>query len=302
MAADQLSVTFAALADPTRRAILARLSSGEASVGELAAPFDISLPAITKHLKVLQRAGLHQPGTRGAVAALPPRGQAMREAVMWMESYREHWERRLDRLDDYLRESNGREPTPVPRGAAARRNTHDPPGIPHALQRPFHQARLVRHRASLRLRPLAGVPRLGGSGGQGALVQRPPDKWSEEVREMDVRVGGRDRLIGKFVDGSESRFEARTSTSCRRSAWSTPTTCTGRARRSRCRWPAIEFVLAGKGTKLVLTEQHAFLDGYEDGGSRERGTRRCSDNLAHRWRRRSSASRRPSYLARSLGG
>ena len=110
MAADQLSVTFAALADPTRRAILARLSSGEASVGELAAPFDISLPAVTKHLKVLQRAGLISQGREAQWRPCRLEARPMREAVMWMESYREHWERRLDRLDDYLRESNARQP------------------------------------------------------------------------------------------------------------------------------------------------------------------------------------------------
>ena len=110
MAADQLSVTFAALADPTRRAILARLSSGEASVGELAAPFDISLPAVTKHLKVLQRAGLISQGREAQWRPCRLEARPMREAVMWMESYREHGERRLDRLDDYLRESNAREP------------------------------------------------------------------------------------------------------------------------------------------------------------------------------------------------
>jgi len=108
MAADQLSITFSALADPTRRAILARLSSGEASVGELAEPFDISLPAVTKHLKVLQRAGLISQGREAQWRPCRLEARPMRDAVQWMESYREHWEQRLDRLDQYLRESTAR--------------------------------------------------------------------------------------------------------------------------------------------------------------------------------------------------
>jgi len=103
--ADSLSVTFAALADPTRRAILARLSSGEASVGELAAPFDISLPAVTKHLKVLQRAGLISRGREAQWRPCRLEARPMLEAVEWMESYRRHWEQRFDRLDEYLRET-----------------------------------------------------------------------------------------------------------------------------------------------------------------------------------------------------
>jgi DNA-binding transcriptional ArsR family regulator len=108
MAGDQLSITFAALADPTRRAILARLSSGAASVSELAAPFDISLPAVTKHLKVLQRAGLISQGREAQWRPCRLEAKPMRDAAQWMESYREHWERRLVRLDDFLHESTGR--------------------------------------------------------------------------------------------------------------------------------------------------------------------------------------------------
>jgi len=103
MAADPLSTTFAALADPTRRAILARLSSGEASVGELAEPFDMSLPAVTKHLKVLQRAGLISQGREAQWRPCRLEARPMRDAVAWMESYRRHWEQRFDRLDDYLK-------------------------------------------------------------------------------------------------------------------------------------------------------------------------------------------------------
>jgi DNA-binding transcriptional ArsR family regulator len=100
---DRLSTTFAALADPTRRAILARLALGETSVLKLAEPFDISLPAISKHLKVLERAGLI---TRTRDAQMRPcriDAKALKEADDWLEEYRRLWEERLDRLDDYLR-------------------------------------------------------------------------------------------------------------------------------------------------------------------------------------------------------
>jgi len=105
MALDPLSATFAALADPTRRAILGRLISGEASVTELAAPFDMSLPAVTKHLKVLQRAGLISQSREAQWRPCRLEAHAMRQAADWMEPYRKQWERRLDRLDDYLRET-----------------------------------------------------------------------------------------------------------------------------------------------------------------------------------------------------
>ena len=104
MALDPLSTTFAALADPTRRAILARLTLGETSVSELAKPFDISAPAISKHLKVLERAGLI---TRGRSAQWRPcriEPGALRGVDDWLERYRRLWEERFDRLDDYLRE------------------------------------------------------------------------------------------------------------------------------------------------------------------------------------------------------
>ena len=104
MATDQLSTTFAALADPTRRAILARLAQeGEVTVNELAAPFTVSVQAISKHLKVLERAGLI---TRGRTAQLRPsrlEGAALGEAADWLEQYREIWEGRLDRLALHLK-------------------------------------------------------------------------------------------------------------------------------------------------------------------------------------------------------
>jgi DNA-binding transcriptional ArsR family regulator len=103
MSMDHLSETFAALSDPTRRAILASLASGVTSVTELAKPFAISQPAITKHLKVLERAGLI---TRGRQAQWRPcklEAKPLREVADWVEQYRRHWEERLDRLEEFLR-------------------------------------------------------------------------------------------------------------------------------------------------------------------------------------------------------
>jgi DNA-binding transcriptional ArsR family regulator len=97
-----LDATFAALADPTRRAIVARLARGEATVGELAAPFDMSLPAISKHLRVLERAGLI---TRGRAAQTRPcklSAKPLDEAISWIEKHKATWEGRLDRLDAYV--------------------------------------------------------------------------------------------------------------------------------------------------------------------------------------------------------
>lgn len=104
MPPDTLDNTFAALADPTRRAILERLASGEASVNELAEPFEMTLPGVSKHLKVLERAGLI---SRGRVAQSRPcrlEATPLREAADWVERYRRFWEGSFDSLDDYLRE------------------------------------------------------------------------------------------------------------------------------------------------------------------------------------------------------
>jgi len=101
---DQLSRVFAALADPTRRAILARLADGDATVNELAAPFSISLQAVSKHLKVLEAAGLI---TRGRDAQWRPsrrEPEPVRQVAEWAEQYRRHWEERFDHLDSYLRQ------------------------------------------------------------------------------------------------------------------------------------------------------------------------------------------------------
>ena len=102
--ADRLSTTFAALADPTRRAILARLSRGEATVTELAEPFDMSMPAISKHLKVLERAGLIERGREAQWRPCRLRAGPLREADDWIEQYRRFWEESFDKLDEYLRE------------------------------------------------------------------------------------------------------------------------------------------------------------------------------------------------------
>lgn len=104
MESDQLSVTFAALADPTRRAILARLAQGEATVTELAAPFDMSLPGISKHLKVLQRAGLVEQGRHAQWRPCRLAPEPLRSVADWVGQYRSHWEQSFERLDAYLRD------------------------------------------------------------------------------------------------------------------------------------------------------------------------------------------------------
>jgi len=101
---DPLSATFAALADPTRRAILARLASGEASVTELAEPFDMSLPAVSKHLKVLERAGLIGRNREAQWRRCRLEASPLRDVSQWIDQYREFWEERLDRLEAYLAE------------------------------------------------------------------------------------------------------------------------------------------------------------------------------------------------------
>jgi DNA-binding transcriptional ArsR family regulator len=104
MSQDHLSEVFAALADPTRRAILARLAGGEATVKELAEPFQMSAPAITKHLKVLQRAGLISQGRQAQWRPCKLEAKPLQDASDWIEQYRQFWEESFDRLEDYLRE------------------------------------------------------------------------------------------------------------------------------------------------------------------------------------------------------
>ena len=110
MPPDQLSTIFAALADPTRRAILARLSKGEASVKELAEPFAMSPPAVTKHLKVLQRAGLISQGRQAQWRPCRLEPAPLRGVADWLEDYRRFWDESFERLDDYLIELQAKEP------------------------------------------------------------------------------------------------------------------------------------------------------------------------------------------------
>ncbi len=104
MTPDPLSTTFAALADPTRRAILARLAQGESNVTDLAEPFAMSLPAVSKHLKVLERAGLIERGRTAQWRPCRLRPERLRDVADWIETYRQLWEERFDRLDAYLNE------------------------------------------------------------------------------------------------------------------------------------------------------------------------------------------------------
>ena len=109
MSPDRLSTTFAALSDPTRRAILARLALGETSVTELAEPFDISLPAISKHLKVLERAGLIARGREAQWRPCRIEPRALKSVDDWLDRYRRFWDESFDRLDDYLRTLQAKE-------------------------------------------------------------------------------------------------------------------------------------------------------------------------------------------------
>ena len=109
MTPDRLRTTFAALADPTRRAILARLASGETSVLKLAEPFDISLPAVSKHLKVLERAGLIARGREAQWRPCRLRATPLKDIAKWVEYYRRHWEESFDKLDSYLKQLQRKE-------------------------------------------------------------------------------------------------------------------------------------------------------------------------------------------------
>src|SRR5262245_17371124 len=119
MLIDPLSMTFAAIADPTRRAILARLSKGEAAVKELARPFDMTLPAISKHLKVLEKAGLIERSREAQSRPCKLRAKPLQEAASWIDHYRTFWEESLDRLDEYLKELQS-EPDAKPSSSSRR--------------------------------------------------------------------------------------------------------------------------------------------------------------------------------------
>jgi DNA-binding transcriptional ArsR family regulator len=120
MAPDRLNATFAALADPTRRAILARLASGETSVTELAQPFEMSLPAISRHLKVLERAGLIARGREAQWRPCRLEPRPLKDVADWVEGYRQFWEQRLDNLENYLRELQRPRKKPTRKKGAAR--------------------------------------------------------------------------------------------------------------------------------------------------------------------------------------
>ncbi|GAB4523188.1 MAG: metalloregulator ArsR/SmtB family transcription factor [Amphiplicatus sp.] len=113
MSTDRLSTTFAALADPTRRAILARLTTGEATVSELAEPFEMSMPAVSKHLKVLERAGLIERGRQAQWRPCRLEAAPLKEIDAWLERYRRFWEASFDRLDAYLTNLQREEKNPA---------------------------------------------------------------------------------------------------------------------------------------------------------------------------------------------
>jgi DNA-binding transcriptional ArsR family regulator len=123
---DQLSATFSALADPTRRAILARLAQGEATPGELAQPFAVSLPAVSKHLKVLERSGLIARGRNAQWRPCRLQAQPLGEVSHWLDSYREFWEQSFDSLDEHLRQMQEKPPTTTPSSirTSRTRSTH----------------------------------------------------------------------------------------------------------------------------------------------------------------------------------
>ena len=121
MPADKLTATFAALADPTRRAILGRLAKGQSSVTELASPFKMTMPAISKHLKVLEKAGLIERGRDAQWRPCRLKAKPLEEAADWIDQYRQFWEESFDRLDAYLQEIQRKEAE-----AAAEPSPHDP--------------------------------------------------------------------------------------------------------------------------------------------------------------------------------
>jgi DNA-binding transcriptional ArsR family regulator len=123
MATDRLSGIFSALADPTRRAILARLAEGDATVSELAEPFSVSLPAISRHLKVLEQAGLISRSRSAQWRSSSLEAETLREVIDWVEPYRELWDERLDRLDAHLRQMQNQS-TPVAEATRPERQDH----------------------------------------------------------------------------------------------------------------------------------------------------------------------------------
>lgn len=157
-ATDTLSMTFAALSDPTRRAMLARLVQGEASVNELAAPFRMSLPAVSKHIKVLEKAGLLIKTRHAQQRPCKIDGEQLKQAVDWIEQYRQLWEGRLDRLDAYLQELHARESAARPareRGSAridtpakTKRRAEKKAQSPSSPKKPKHATRSARNQSA----------------------------------------------------------------------------------------------------------------------------------------------------------
>jgi DNA-binding transcriptional ArsR family regulator len=137
---DHLSATFAALADPTRRAILARLASGQASVTDLAQPFEMSMPAISKHLKVLERAGLIARGRKAQWRPCQIKAAPLKDVSDWVEHYRQFWEQSLDRLDVYLRELQAKE-----RPTNDRPHTNQPNNKDHQNREKKHVRKQSKH-------------------------------------------------------------------------------------------------------------------------------------------------------------
>jgi DNA-binding transcriptional ArsR family regulator len=127
---DSLSATFAALADPTRRAILARVSIGATSVGELAAPFEMSLPAVSKHLKVLERAGLIVRGREAQWRPCRLQADPLKAAAGWIDEYRHHWQNNLDALEGYLQKLHGSGETPHGSGEVPKKQRRKKSGTP----------------------------------------------------------------------------------------------------------------------------------------------------------------------------
>jgi DNA-binding transcriptional ArsR family regulator len=127
---DSLSATFAALADPTRRAILARVSIGATSVGELAAPFEMSLPAVSKHLKVLERAGLIVRGREAQWRPCRLQADPLKAAAGWIDEYRHHWENNLDALEGYLEKLHGTGEIPHGTGKTSKQQRRKKSGTP----------------------------------------------------------------------------------------------------------------------------------------------------------------------------
>jgi DNA-binding transcriptional ArsR family regulator len=119
--ADQITSTFAALADPTRRAILARLALGETSVTEIAAPFEMSMPAISRHLKVLEKAGLISRGRQAQWRPCKLKAEPLKHAADWLDEYRRFWEESFDRLDEYLKTLQAKEKKDVRKKNGSRR-------------------------------------------------------------------------------------------------------------------------------------------------------------------------------------